>query len=89
VKVFNKNQQPVEEIKEGDWVLVNPHTLRLMEVEGTGRKLVQHMIGPFEVMECINPNVYRLWLPDSYLMHLVINIEHLKKYKQSPLEFSN
>ena len=88
-KAFNKNRRPVEDIKEGDLVLVNPHTLKLVEVEGTGRKLVQRMIGPFEVMERINPNVYRLRLPDSYPMHPVINIEHLKKYRQSPPEFSD
>lgn len=86
-KAFNKNRRPVEEIIPGDFVLVNPHTLKLVEVEGTGRKLVQRMIGPFEVMERINPNVYRLRLPDSYPMHPVINIEHLKKYKLSPEEF--
>lgn len=51
VKAFNKNRRPVEEIIPGDLVLVNPHTLKLVEVEGTGRKLVQRMIGPFEVME--------------------------------------
>jgi hypothetical protein len=62
-------------------------TLKLVEVEGTGWKLVQRMIGPFEVMEHINLNVYRLRLPNSYLMHLVINIEHLKKYRQSLPEF--
>ena len=88
-KAFNKNRRPVEEINPGDRVLVNPHTLKLIEVEGTGRKLVQRMIGPFEVMERINPNVYRLRLPDSYPMHPVINIEHLKKYKQSPPEFED
>ena len=47
------------------------------------------MIGPFEVMEHINPNVYRLRLPDSYPMHPLINIEHLRKYKQSPPEFQD
>ena len=86
-KAFNKNRRPVEEINPGDLVLVNPHTLKLVEVEGTGRKLVQRRIGPFEVMERINPNVYRLRLPDSYPMHPVINIEHLKKYKRSSEEF--
>ena len=70
-------------------MLVNPHTLKLVEVEGTGQKLVQRMIRPFEVMERINPNVYRLRLPDSYPMHPVINIEHLKKYRESPSEFSD
>jgi len=88
-KAFNKNRQLVEEINLGDLVLVNLHTLKLVEVEGTGRKLVQHMIGPFKVIEHINPNVYQLRLPDFYPMHLVINIKHLKKYKQSLSEFTN
>jgi len=79
----------VEEIQPGDQVLVNPHRLKLVEVEGMGRKLVQRMIGPFKVMEHINPNVYQLRLPDSYPMHPVINIEHLKKYKLSPPEFED
>ena len=39
-KAFNKNRCPIEEIQPGDQVLVNPHMLKLMEVEGTGRKLV-------------------------------------------------
>jgi len=79
----------VEEIRPGDHVLVNPHMLKLVEVEGMGRKLVQRMIGPFEVMEHINPNVYQLRLPNSYPMHPVINIKHLKKYKLSPPEFED
>ena len=29
-----------EEFEEGDKVLVNPHLLELVDVEGTGRKLV-------------------------------------------------
>ena len=70
-------------------MLVNPHTLKLVEVEGMGRKLVQRMIGPFEVTERINPNVYWCRLPHSYPTHPVINIEHLKKYKQSPPEFED
>lgn len=69
-------------------MLVNPHTLKLVDVEGTGKKLVQRAIGPFEVLERINPMVYRLRLPDIYPMHPVFNLEHLKKYHPSPLEFS-
>ena len=85
-KAYNKNRRPIDELKEGDFALVNPHTLKLVDVEGTGVKLVQRTIGPFEVMEKINPLVYRLRLPESYPMHPVFNLEHLKKYHPSSPE---
>jgi len=86
-KAYNKKRRPIESIEEGDWVLVNPHSLELVEVEGTGKKLVQRTIGPFEVLEKINPLVYRLRLPDTYTMHPVFNLEHLRKYRQSDRRF--
>ena len=74
-------------MKVGDYALVNPHSLELVDVAGTSKKLIQRMIGPFEVVERINPMVYRLRLPDSYSMHPVFNLEHLKKYTPSPDKF--
>ena len=35
-------------------------------------------------MEVLSPTTYRLQLPDTYLMHLVVNIQHLTKYHRSP-----
>ena len=70
-------------MKVGDYTLVNPHSLELVDVVGTSNKLIQRMIRPFEVVERINPMVYRLRLPDTYSMHLVFNLEHLKKYTPS------
>ena len=49
--------------KEGDLVLLNPHKLNLLDVQGTGRKLMPQRIGPFEIIEVINDNAYRLRLP--------------------------
>lgn len=86
-KAYNKHRRPAIELKEGDWALVNPHSLELVDVKGTGRKLIQRTIGPFEVMEKVNPLVYRLRMPDSYPMHPVFNLAHLKKYEQSTSEF--
>ena len=86
-KAYDKKRRPIEELEVGDYALVNPHSLELIDVAGTGRKLVQRMIGPFEVVEKINPMVYRLRLPDTYSMHPVFNMEHLKKYTPSPEEF--
>ncbi|KAG6917886.1 hypothetical protein DXG01_000495 [Tephrocybe rancida] len=54
-RAYNKGRRPIVEFEEGDWALVNPHTLELVDVKGTGRKLVQQNIGPFEVLEKVNP----------------------------------
>ncbi|KAF7342678.1 Integrase catalytic domain-containing protein [Mycena sanguinolenta] len=86
-KAYNKGRRSVDKIEEGDFVLVNPHLLELVDVQGTGKKLVQRTIGPFEVLEKINPVVYRLRLPDTYPMHPVVNLEHLRKYHTSKPEF--
>jgi hypothetical protein len=66
---------------------VNPHTLKLVDSKGLGAKLVQRTIRPFEVMERVNPLVYRLRLPDTFPMHPVFNLEHLCLYKQSSERF--
>jgi hypothetical protein len=59
-KAYNKKRHPISELKVGDWVLINPHMLKLVDVKGTGHKLVQKTIGPFKVLEKVNPLVYRL-----------------------------
>jgi hypothetical protein len=82
-RAYNKGRRAVEKIQEGDLVLVNPHSLELVEATGTGRKLIQRTMGPFEVTEKINPLVYRLRLPDTYPMHPVFNLEHLRLYRPS------
>jgi hypothetical protein len=57
-KAYNKKRRPVERMNEGNLVVVNPHTLKLIGSQGLGAKLVQRTIGPFEVVEQINPLVY-------------------------------
>ena len=71
-RAYNKGRHPVESIEEGDFVLLNPHSLELVDVQGTGRKLIQRTIGPFKVLEKVNPVVYRIRLPDTYPMHPII-----------------
>lgn len=86
-RAYNSKRRPVRQFREGDMVLVNPHTMKLVEIEGTGKKLVQRGIGPFEVTKVVNPMVYRLRLPSTYPMHPVFNLKHLKLYRPSPPEF--
>ncbi|TFY65437.1 hypothetical protein EVJ58_g1981 [Rhodofomes roseus] len=79
---FNEGRRP-ETFPVGSRVLVNPHSLELVDVKGTGKKLVQKMLGPFLVQEQVNPLVYKLAMPNTYPMNPVINIEHLRRYQES------
>ena len=76
----NKHRKSVPDIAEGDKVLVNPHSLEWAESKGEGAKLTTRWIGPFEVVQKVNPNVFRLRMGDNYPGSPVINIQHLKKY---------
>ena len=76
----NKGRKPLD-LKEGDKVLVNPHSLEWAEAKGEGAKLTTRWIGPFEILQKINPNVYRLRMGDNYPGSPVINVQHLKKYE--------
>lgn len=69
--------------KAGSRVLVNPHSLEWVESKRKGVKLVQRWIGPFEILQRINPNTYRLRMPDNYPGFPVFNISHLKPYVES------
>ena len=44
-------------------------------------KLKSRKIGPVEVMERINPNAYRIRLPDHLKTHNVFNVKHLSPYR--------
>lgn len=83
---FNKGRRPVPDFKQGDKVLVNPYSLDWVDAKGTGAKLKQRWIGPFEISQKINPKVFRLHMSDKYPGFPVFNIEHLKKYEDSPPE---
>ena len=79
---FDKGHQ-APNLEVGDKVLINPHTLELVNEAGKSCKFMQRKISPFEVTEAISPTAYRLRLPDSYKGHNVINIQHLTKYHRS------
>ncbi|KAJ3473678.1 hypothetical protein NLI96_g12879 [Meripilus lineatus] len=69
--------------------MVNPHSLEWVESKGEGSKLVQRWIGPFEVLQRISENTYRLRLGDNYPGNPVFNLQHLKRYTTSPPEFGS
>ena len=80
---YNRRRKEAN-IKEGDRALVNPHSLEWLESKKDGAKLNPRWVGPFEVVEKVNNNVYHLRLPDSYPGSPVINISHLRKYIEPP-----
>lgn len=83
---YNKGRKAMT-FEVGDWVLVNPHSLEWVEGKGEGAKLVQRWIGPFEIQQRIGEDTYRLRLGDNYPGSPVFNLQHLKRYVNSPAEF--
>lgn len=88
IEAYNKGRKEPS-FKDGDEVLINPHSLEWVESKGEGAKLVQRAIGPFTVRERINPKVYRLEMPGNYPGSNVINVQHLRKYQRSGPEFGD
>ena len=86
-KSYNKGRRPAPTFKKGDRVLVNPHSLEWVESKGDGAKLRQRWIGPFEIMQVVNPGTYRLRMSNKYPGLPIFNLEHLKKYEESSLDF--
>jgi hypothetical protein len=84
-KYFNRGRRSIPEFKVGAKVLINPHSLEWLESKGEGAKLVQRWIGPFEVLQKINPKTYRLRLDDRYPGFPVFSYDHLKPYTE-PIE---
>lgn len=81
-KYYNRGRREIPDFKVGSRVLVNPHSLEWLESKGEGAKLVQRWIGPFEVLQRINPKTYRLRLDDRYPGFPIFNYDHLKPYTE-------
>ena len=43
--------------------------------------------GPFEILQKLGPATYRLRMPASYGLHLVLNVAHLECYTASDPSF--
>ena len=68
---YNKGRL-LEEHEIGEQVLINPHSLELLQVEkASGRKLFMKYDGSFEIQQKLSPTTYWLCLPASYGIHLL------------------
>ncbi|XP_057869419.2 uncharacterized protein LOC131076310 [Cryptomeria japonica] len=50
-------------------------------MQGEGKKLKPIRYGPFEILEKISTNAFRLTLPPSMQIYSVVNVENLKLYE--------
>jgi hypothetical protein len=65
---------------EGDWVYlkVHPYVVTSVADQGT-RKLALRFYGPFQVLKKVGKVAYKLALPETSKIHLVIHVSQLKK----------
>lgn len=69
--------------KPGDQVKVSTGHLTPRTASTQQAKLQPRYVGPFEVIECVNPGAFRLKLPDSYVaVHDVFNESQLRPWFQ-------
>ena len=86
-KAYNKDRLTWE-FQEGDKVVINRKNLGLLsDGKGRGNKLLTKYEGPFEIIQKLSSVSYRLHMPASFGIHPILNIEHLEKYQESPVEF--
>ena len=65
--------------KVGDKVWLSTTNLRLTRAS---KKLSECWVGPYVITKIIGNNTVKLKLPQSMKIHLVVNISHVKPYKE-------
>jgi len=58
-------------------------------LQGPGKKIQALRYGPFEVLECVNDNVYILSVHPCMCIYSVVNVENIKLYEPSMLDQEN
>ena len=76
---YNKKHRMIE-YEVGDLVLLSSRNLNFKNVPV---KLQQKFVGPFEIVEKIGPQAYKLQLPENWNIHNVFHISLLKRWKTS------
>ncbi|GKG41373.1 hypothetical protein Tco_0470585, partial [Tanacetum coccineum] len=80
----DKRRKPLE-LKVGDRVLLKVSSWKGVVRFGKKGKLVPLYVGPFEIVECVGPVVYRLKLPQELsCIHDTFHVSNLKKCLAEP-----
>ena len=75
----DKHHTEAPDYKVGDKVWLSTTNLHLT---CTSKKLSEHWVGPYIITKLISNNTVELKLPLSMKIHLVVNISHVKLYKE-------
>ena len=81
-KYYDKRHRDVR-YKVGGLVLLSTRNLKMKGIPG---KLQKRFVGPFEVIEKIGQQAYRLSLPTDWKIHPVFHISLLKDWKTADLQ---
>jgi len=60
--------------------------LKEERLQGPGKKIKALRYGPFEILEKVGDNAYRLDLPPYMCIYFAMNVENLKLYEPSMLD---
>ena len=55
-------------------------------MKGIPGKLQKRFVGPFQVIEAIGQQAYRLSIPETWKIHSVFHVSQLKKYNAAKLQ---
>jgi hypothetical protein len=67
--------------RETIWLQLNKERL-----QGHNKKIKDLRYGPFEILEKVGDNVYRLGIPPYMSIYSIVNVENLKLHEPSMLD---
>ena len=78
-KYYDKKHRDVQ-FREGDLVLLSTRNLRL---KGIPAKLQKRFVGPFQILDTVGQQAYRLALPNEWKIHPVFHVSLLRDWKSA------
>ena len=81
-KYYNRKCRCIH-YKVEDFVIFSPKNLKM---KGVSRKLQKRFVVPFEIIEKIEQQAYRLSLPESWKIHTVFHMSLLKDWTIASLQ---
>jgi len=77
-KYYNRRRE-ARQFSLGDWVLLSTKHLRQQR---PSKKLADRHIGPFQIVQIVGRQAYKLGLPDAMKIHPVFHVSLLEPYKR-------